>query len=212
MMNIKINKKLLFTSKELINYLKTIKKFSKIDEEILVTITYKHAYQKLNNKDVLIGFPYKESREKEISRRPLLLASEIGKFIKANSEENSPIDSMLVDPENQKSAYIRPLQIKFLGKGKYSKPTTNNFIQFLKEKSNYEKSKISLIISLQGEFNINLRTIATWLTDNRFPFGEVILIRPNSTSGDMEFYQLKPSEDNKPFRLIIPKNEMLKDF
>lgn len=194
------------------NYLKTIKKFSKIDEEILATITYKYAYQKLNNKDVLIGFPYKENREKEISRRQLLLASEIGKFIKVNSEENSPIDSMLVDPKNQKSAYIRPLQIKFLGKGKYNKPTTNNFIEFLKEKSNYEKSKISLVISIQGEFNINLKSIATWLSDNPFPFDEVILIRPNSTTGDMEFYQLKPSKDNNPVRLIIPQNEMLKDF
>ena len=63
----KISKKLLFTSAELINYLKTVKKFSKLEEEILAIITYKYAYQKLNDKDVLIGFPYKENKEREIN-------------------------------------------------------------------------------------------------------------------------------------------------
>ncbi len=164
----KINKKFLFTSKELLNYLKTVKKFSKIDEEILVTVTYKCAYQELNNKDMLIGFPYRESREKEINSRSLLLAKEIGEFIKTNAEENSPIDSILVDPEDQRNALVRPLQIKFLGKGRYCEPATENTIEFLKRKSNYEKSDISLIISLQGKFDINLGSIANWLVNNPY--------------------------------------------
>ena len=78
----KISKKLLFTSAELINYLKTVKKFSKLEEEILAIITYKYAYQKLNDKDVLIGFPYKENKEREINNRPLLEAQDIGQFKK----------------------------------------------------------------------------------------------------------------------------------
>lgn len=207
----KISKRMLFTSAELLNYLNTVKKFSKIDEEILATVTYKYAYQKLKNKDFLISFPYRENKEFEINKRPLLIAEKIGEFIKKYAEENSPIDSILVDPVNQRRSNIRPLQIKFLGKGKYSNVTTNNFIEFLKEKSLYEKNSISLVISLQGVFNINLENLAIWLQKNSFPFVEVVLIRPNGTTGDMEFYQLKPSEDQRPRRLIISKEEMLRE-
>lgn len=208
----KISKKMLFTSAELLNYLKTVKKISKLDEEILTTVTYKYAYQKLNDKDVLIGFPYKEGKELEINKRPLLRAEEIGKFIRQYTEENSPMDSILVDPKDQRNSIIRPLQIKFLGKGRWSDITTDKFIEFLKEKSLYEKSRISLVISLQGSFNINLRKITTWLKENSFPFGEVILVRPNGTTGNMEFYQLKPTKNRIPCRLVINKKEMLREF
>ena len=208
----KIHKKLLFTSAELLSYLKTIKKFSKIDEEILATVTYKYAYQKLWGDDVLISFPYKENKEFEINKQPILVAKKIGEFIKKYTEENSPIDSILVDPVNQNKSNIRPLQIKFLGKGRWSDITTEKFIEFLKKKSLYEHSKITLVISLQGTFIINLKKIATWLKENSFPFGEVILIRPNGTTGDMEFYQLKPIRVQNPRRLIIYWKEMLREF
>lgn len=208
----KIIKKLLFTSAELLSYLKTVKKFSKIDEEILATVTYKYAYQKLENKDVLISFPYREDKEIEINKQPLLIAENIGKFIKNYADENSPIDSILVDPINQRKSNIRPLQIKFLGKGTWSGLTTEKFIEFLKEKSLYEQSKITLVISIQGIFDISLKEIAVWLRQNNFPFGEVVLIRPNGTTGDMEFYQLKPSENDRPKRLIISRKEMLREF
>ncbi len=208
----KISKRLLFNSATLLNYLKTVKKFSKIDEEILATVTYKYAYQKLKNNDVLIGFPYNESKEIELNRQPLLLTAEkIGEFIKKYAEENSPIDSIIVDPINQRESKIRPLQIKFLGKGKWNGITTEKFIEFLKQKSLYEKNKITLLISLQGAFNINLKKIVIWLNNNNFPFEEVVLIRPNGTTGDMEFYQLKPTESQNPRRLLINKKEMLRE-
>ena len=208
----KISKKMLFTSAELLKYLKTVKKFSKVDEEILATVTYKYAYQKLENKDFLISFPYRENKELEINKRPLLIAEKIGEFIKKYADENSSVDSILVDPIGQRKSNIRPLQIKFLGKGRWSGITTKKFIKFLRENSLCEKSKITLAISLQGSFNINLKAIAVWLKENSFPFGEVVLIRPNGTTGDMEFYQLKPTGNRNPRRLIINRKEMLREL
>lgn len=208
----KISKKMLFTSVDLLKYLKTVKKFSKVDEEILATVTYKYAYQKLENKDVLISFPYRENKELEINKRPLLMAEKIGEFIKKYANENSPIDSILVDPIDQRKSNIRPLQIKFLGKGRWSSLTTKKFVEFLKVKSLYEQNKITLIISIQGIFDINLEEIATWLRQNSFPFGEVVLIRPNGATGDTEFYQLKPSKNDRPKCLIISKKEILREF
>lgn len=207
----KIHKKLLFTSKQLLNYLKKVKKFSKIDEEILATITYKYVYQKIKKKDFLIGFPYRVNRETEIANSPLI-ADNIAEFLKSNSEEDSPIDSILIDPENDRSAHVRPLQIKFLGKGKYRQTDTDSFIKFLKEKSNYEESKISLIIYIQGEFSVDLKKIISWLSTNPFPFAEVVLMRCNVITGDTEYRQLKPSKNNIPRRLIIPRKEIMREF
>lgn len=208
----KISKKLLFTSKELIRYLNTVKTFSKIDHEILATVTYKYAYQKLHGEDCLISFPYKENKEHELKNRPLLMVEKIGEFIKGFSEENSPIDAILVNPLDNKTSTIRPLQIKFLGKGKYIDLTTSKFIEFLTSKSLYEVNNYTMIISIEGVFNLNLIDIATWLTKNSYPFGEVILIRPNNSTGDMEFYQLKPTKKNVPRLLIIKKAEMLREI
>ena len=191
------------------NYLKTVKKFSKIDEEILAAITYKKAYEKLYKISALVSFPYKQSKETELRNRPLFLAKDVGKFIKKHVEENSPIDSILVNPRDNKLAIIRPLQIKFLGKGDYHNVSNEKFITFLKKCVKYKENNISLIIVLEGPIKIQLRSIVDWLKDNVFPFKEVILIHPNDKNGDMEFYQLKPSK--KLFSsLKISKEETLK--
>src|SRR5688500_8849455 len=87
---IKISKRLLFTEGELINYLKTVKKFTKIEEEILAALTYKKAYEKINQKTVLIAFPYRESKEINLRNHPMVLAKDIGKFISDFAEQNSP--------------------------------------------------------------------------------------------------------------------------
>lgn len=211
MHRIKIHKKFLFTEGELINYLKTVKKFSKIDEEILATVTYKKAYEKLHKTSTLISFPYRQSREKELNNRPLILAKNIGGFIRKHIEESSHIDSILVNPRNNKLAIVRPLQIKFLGKGKYQNVTNEKFIRFLKKYSKYEENKISLIIVLESPIKIQLRNIVDWLKDNIFPFKEVVSIHPNNKTGNMEFYQLKPSKGTFS-SLVISRKEMLRGY
>lgn len=208
-MNIKIHKKFLFTKGELINYLKTVRRFSKLDSEILATVTYNKAYETNYNKNTLISFPYKQNKELEINKRPILLAQDIGSFIKENIEENSLIDSFLIDPIDNQSAIIRPLQIKFLGKGKYKDITNSTTIEFLKRYSHNQSNKYSLIIVLEGRIiTIQLREIVDWLKKNNYPFEEVIMINPNNTTGDMEFYQLKPSKDSI-LSIKIKKAEML---
>jgi len=192
---IKIHKKMLFTDGDLVNYLKTVKRFSKIEEEILATLIYKKAYEKIYEKSALVAFPYKANKETEISKRSILIAEEIGNFIRKYAEENSPIDSILIDPRDNKKAIIRCLQIKFLGKGRYKNVTNRRFIELLKKYENYQKNKISLVIVLDSPHKIQLRVVVDWLKNNPFPFQEVILIRPNNKSGNMEFFQLKPSKN-----------------
>lgn len=202
----------MFTEGDLINYLKTVKKFTKIDEEILATITYKKAYVKLYDEDVLISFPYKLSSEQELTKQPLLIAKDIGDFIKKHIDENSPIDSILVNPQDNKTAVLRPLQIKFLGKGEYQNVTNEKFVAFLeKYAKRYGKNNASLLIVLEGTIKIKLRSIVDWLKDNEFPFGEVILINSDNKTGIMEFFQLKPSK-KAFFSIRINKNEMLSQF
>ena len=118
---------------------------------------------------------------------------------------------MLVDPKDERTSIVRPIQIKFLGKGKYSPVTTDNFIEFLKEHSQYQKSKISLIIPLQGSFRIKVKEIAVWLENNPFSFEEVVLIGPDSQTGDMEFYQLKPCKVHTPLCLVMTREEMFRE-
>lgn len=62
---IKIHKKFIFTGGQLINYLKTVDSFSKTEHEILATLTYKKAYEKLHDKSTLVSFPYRQSKERE---------------------------------------------------------------------------------------------------------------------------------------------------
>ncbi len=207
---IKIPKKFLFTSSQLNNYLKTVGKFGKLEEEILATITYKSAYCKLHSKDVLISFPYKVNKEIEINKRPMLLAKDIGKFIKENAEENSLIDSILVDPQNDRYSMVTPLQIKFVGKGKYSNLTTQKLIEFLQKKSGFDQSNFSLILVLEPPGDVNLFEVCKWLSQNKFPFAEVVLISSEKLDGDMYFYQVKPSKNNIPMMLTLKKEELWK--
>lgn len=116
-------------------------------------------------------------------------------MIREFSEEDSSVDSILVDPKDSRVAIVRPLQIKFLGRGKYKDVTNKVFIEFLEEKSNYEQSDISLILVLGGKIKIKLREVVDWLNEHDFPFEEVVLINPNNETGDMEFYQLKPNKN-----------------
>lgn len=199
--------KFTFTSGELFNYLKTIKTFSKLDQEILATLTYKKAYRELKNKDLLISFPYKQSRQKEIENRHFLTAGKAGKFIQENIEQDSPIDSLLVDPIDTKTSLVRPLQIKFFGRGSNKVMNDKKFIDFLMKYRNYDAQNVSLIIVLEGSFKINLQKISNWLKSKKFPFPEVVLINPNNKSGDMGFYQLKPSRKN-PASMLFTRKEM----
>lgn len=192
---IKIHKKFLFTEGELLNYLKTVKSFSKVEDEILATITYKRAYEKLHEVSTLVTFPYKQNKEKELSNRPFFEAKDIGRMIKKFVEENSPIDSLLVDPKDVRITMVRPLQIKFLGRGKYQNVTSNKFIELLKHNLGYENNNFTLVVVLEGKIKIQLRMVVDWLKDHEFPFKEVVLIHPGNKTGIMEFFQLKPSKN-----------------
>lgn len=193
---IKINKKFLFTEDQLLNYLKTVKTFSKLEEEILATLTYKKAYFKIYMTDFLITFPYKLGHEQEILNRPLLLASEIGIFLKKHIEDNSYYDSILVNPVNNKQAIVKPLQIKYLGKGEYRNVTTDKFIKLLEKYINHESNEATLVIVLDGPIiKIQLQKVVKWLNKSNYPFPEVILIESNIKTGDMIYYQLKPNKN-----------------
>lgn len=207
---IKIHKNFLFTERQLINYLKTVVSFSKTEHEILATLTYKKAYEKLHGESTLITFPYKQNKEKELHKRRFYKAEELGEMIRKFSEENSAIDSILVDPKDSRIAIVRPLQIKHLGRGKYKDVTNKKFIEFLEEKSGYEKNDITLVLVLEGKIKIQLREVVDWLNDHEFPFGEVILINPDNRTGYMEFYQLKPNK-NGFSSMKIDREEMLSE-
>lgn len=205
----KIPKKFIFTEGELINYLQTVNKFSKIDNEILATLTYKKAYDKLHSTNTLVSFPCKENKETEISKRPLFLAKGIGSIIKKFAEENSPIDSLLINPVNSKNASIRPLQIKFVGKGQKETISEDGIIDLLIRKSDYEQNDYTLVLVLEGKVKAKLQKVVNWLKNNDYPFAEVVLINPDNKTGIMEFFQLKPSK--KTFASIrIDQNKMLR--
>ncbi len=211
-MRIKIPKKFILTSGELFNYLKTVKKFGKLEEEILATLTYKKAYKTIKGKDYLISFPYQESKQIEIERRPVLAANQIGRFIKKYSDQNSAIDSYLVDPVSKRSSLVRPLQIKFLGKGKKSSRVNNRrFINFLKKYKNYDGEGISLVVVLEGSFKIDLEGLSKWLKVNKYPFPKVVLINSDNKTGKMGYYQLKPSKE-RPSSIVFTREEMYKEM
>lgn len=197
MYDFKISKNLLYTSSSLYNYLKTVKKLDKVDEEILATITYKIAFRRLKGDDCLISFPYNPRKETELIKTIVFRAEEIGVHIKKFIEQNSIIDSMLVTPMSNGQMRVRPLQIKFLGKGEFREVTDDKVIEFLKKISNFSRNRVTLILVLDGTVKIRrLENISDWLKENDFPFEEVVLINPDHKTGDMLFFQLKPSGDN----------------
>ncbi len=197
----KIHKKLVFNTGSLKNYLKTVKKLKKIDWEIISALTYQKAYEKIYEESTMIAFPYRENKESELNKMGIIPAINIGKFISKFSEESSPIDAIIINPEDNKQATIRPLQIKILGKGKYANVDNKKFIELLEENKKYEKNPYTLVIVLDGKVQrLKLREIVDWLKENEFPFDEVILINASNNLSGVELFQLKPT--NKFFSSI----------
>lgn len=187
------HKNLTFSERDLLRYLKTVPRFSKIEEEILATLTYKHEYQRQVIRSALyISFPYKESSEEELDKRSGESPDKIGYLIREFIEENSPIDSILVNQRSSRPSYQKLLQIKFFGRYGNSHSTNDDFISFLGKYSTYAPTDIALIILSDKSGSYRPETIAKWLKENKFPFREVVLIRTNSPGDKPEFYTLKP--------------------
>lgn len=208
----KIHKKLVFPAEYLKNYLKTVDSFSKLEHEILAALTFQKAYEKIFEESTMIGFPQKPGVETSLNKMGIIPAKNIGKFISQYSDEKSPMDAIIVNPINsnpRNNTLYRPLQIKYLGKGEFETVTEEKFIKFLKKYSDYQSNKYSLIIVLDGKIEkLELREVVDWLNENKFPFGEVVLIHAPSNLDDIEFFQLKPTK--KTFSSIkITRKELL---
>lgn len=195
----RIHKKLTFPAEYLKNYLKTVDNFSKLEHEILAALTFQKAYEKIFEESTMIGFPHKPGAETNLNKMGIIPAKNVGKFISQYGDESSPMDAIIVNPINNKprnNAIYRPLQIKYLGKGDFKNVTEEKFIKFLKKYSDYQSNKYSLIIVLDGKIKkLELRVVVDWLNENKFPFGEVVLIHAPSNLGDIEYFQLKPTKE-----------------
>lgn len=188
-----IHKNFTFSERELLRYLKTVNKFSKIEEEILATITFKHAYQKLVIRSGLfISFPFKEGSETELIKYPTVPSEKVGWFIKEFIEENSPVDSILVNQRNIKPTFQKPLQIKLFGNFDENKPAELDLVKFLHKYSTYAPTDTSLVILTDSSLKIETKDATTWLKENKFPFEEVVLVGNKETRKRNDYRVLKP--------------------
>jgi hypothetical protein len=186
------HKNLTFSERELLRYLLTVQRRNKIDEEIVATLNFKHSYQKLIVKTGLfISFPYKEGSEPELNRQTSVETADIGRFIVEFMEENSPIDSILVNKRDGRSTFQKPLQIKFFGKHDGIAPTKENLILFLKKYSTYAPTDISLVIVSENMKGLDFEEMSEWFKLNKFPFKEVVFVRPRPGKKFADFFRLK---------------------
>ena len=187
------HKNFTFSERELLRYLKTVNKFSKIEEEILATLKFKHAYQKLVIRSGLfISFPYKEGCETELNKFPTIASEKVGWFIKEFIEENSPIDSILVNQKNVKPTFQKALQIKQFGNFDETEPPSNDLIKFLQKYATYAPTDVSLVILADSSIRIETEKVSTWLKQNKFPFAEVVLVGNKETKKRNDYKVLKP--------------------
>ena len=182
-----------FSERDLLRYLKTVNKFSKMEEEILATLKFKHAYQKLVIRSGLfISFPYKEGSESELNKYDAVQSEKVGWFIREFIEENSPVDSILVNQKNIKPTFQKSLQIKFFGNFDKTQPTDLDLVRFLHKYSTYAPTDTSLVILTENYGRIETQKAKTWLNENKFPFSEVVLVGNKESKKRNDYLVLKP--------------------
>jgi len=140
-----------FKPEHLVEYLKSLKgSFGGKDYEILIALTVRKAYLKIYKdkfvdvKNLRIGFPLKDSFEKELPKNRVINYADIGKFIKKISEEDTLTD--IVIGEELKGRMPRRLfvfQLKRFGLGKEKGGGTKELISFLKK---YRKDSVTNVL------------------------------------------------------------------
>lgn len=164
-----------------------------MEEEILATLKFKHAYQKLVIRSGLfISFPYKEGSESELNKYDAVQSEKVGWFIREFIEENSPVDSILVNQKNIKPTFQKSLQIKFFGNFDKTQPTDLDLVRFLHKYSTYAPTDTSLVILTENYGRIETQKAKTWLNENKFPFSEVVLVGNKESKKRNDYLVLKP--------------------
>lgn len=191
---ISTHKNFTFSERDLLRYLNTVSRFSKTDDEIRATLTYKHAFQKLIlHSSLFISFPIKEGAETELNKITPVPAEKIGWLIKEFAEENSPVDTILVNQRNGKPTLQKPLQIKFFGNFDPKHSQKPDLVSFLGKYSTYAPTDVTLIILTENTRSIDVESATKWLENASFPFKEVVLVGKKESRKRNDYMPLKPN-------------------